>query len=919
MMNLDALLLDIEKKLPGKTCQRLVMQLQYARRVALVNGEKYDALLRGAMEKVLALHAENSVLTRDEIGQIETMLLPMQADCKKYTWLMVGHAHIDMNWMWSYPETVQIVLDTFRTMLNLMKAHPEFTFAQSQASTYAIVEEFEPEMLEEIRGRIAEGRWEVTASSWVEPDHNMPNLESEIRHLLYTRQYLTRLLGVTEESLNLDFEPDTFGHNGRWPDVAGAAGVKYFYHCRGERIEGLYRWRGQSGNELLAFCEPDWYGGTNLNDEVVQRVPDFCEKFGIPAMLTVYGVGDHGGGPTNRDLYHIEDMMSWPIFPTVKFGTYREFYAMAEAVRESLPVLEGERNVMFSGCYTTQTRIKRGNAMAERQLRKGEMFSAFAHEQTGAPYRRADLEKAWRRVLFNHFHDIIPGSGVPDTREYAMGEYQKVYAAASAARRNAYLAISDEIDTSDILTEVPRDDRGIGGGVGFGVGDYRLSATGRGAGETRIFHLFNAMETAFDGIADLVIWDYTEKPELMEFVDENGNVLPHQMTNSGHDGYWGHDFAYVLVKTQVPACGYRTITLRKKEDAPVRVFHQYIPQWRTEDVFDMTLENDLIRAEFDPVTGRLAKLTDKKTGEVKVCDAGFDMIDEDPSEGMTAWTIGRYMNVRHAGTQPRITRDVWGNLRRSYRVKMEIASDSFLEYVVHLDEGSANLVYDMTCIWHERGNDSRVLPQLSFGVKTAGSNDAFTYRNAGGEILRKGAPQDKPSLFGMAGGDVTLMCDSRYGFRGDGDAMRVTLIRATTNPDPLPEKGEIRCRVAVGLLAGQTLTHAADVFCQPVDFVSGTTHEGTLKKAHSFLQLLSGDAEISGVKLAEEGDTLVIHVANRKPEAQKVTLALDREAQVCKADLLGHETGDAWLARDGKITLDMAAHEVCALHVLKGE
>lgn len=917
MKNLDALLLDVEKKLSAKVYKRLVMQLQYARRVALVSGGKYDELLRAAMVQAISLADENGVLTREQMADIETMLLPMQADCKKYTWLMVGHAHIDMNWLWGYPETVQITLDTFRTMLNLMKAHPQFTFAQSQASTYAIVEEFEPEMLDEIRARIAEGRWEVTACSWVEPDHNMLNLESEIRHLLYTRRYLSQLLGIEEASLNLDFVPDTFGHNERRPDVLGAAGVKYFYHCRGERIEGLYRWRGQSGHELLSFCEPDWYGGTSLNDEVVQRIPDFCEKFGIPAMLTVYGCGDHGGGPTNRDLYHIEDMMTWPIFPTVKYGSYREFFQMAETVREKLPVLEGERNVMFSGCYTTQTRIKRGNAMAERMMRKAEMFSAFAHENADGPYRHADMEKAWRRVLFNHFHDIIPGSGVPDTREFAMGEYQQAMASAGAARRNAYQAISRRIDTGDILTDVPRNDRSEGAGVGFGVGDYRLAAVSRGAGSTRIFHLFNAMETPFDGVAELVIWDYKEDFSLLEFTDESGNVLPHQLTNSGHDGYWSHDFAYVLLKVQAPACGYRTVTLRKKDTAPVRTFSQYIPQWRTEDIPEMVLENELIRAEFDIMTGRLCKLTDKETGEVKVTDAGFDLINEAYVD-MSAWNIGRYMQVLPAGEQVHIMQTAHGPLRQSYWVKTSFGKDSEMTYTVSLDAGSRQLVYDMNCTWRERG-DEQVLPQLSFGAKTAQINGAFTYRNAGGEIIRKSAMQDKPSLMGMSGGDVALLCDSRYGYRGDAKQMRVTLIRAAINPDPLPEKGEVRCRIALGVLKDETLTHAANMFCEPVDFVSGTTHAGDLPKAHSFLELIEGDAEISGVKVAENGGATVVHLANRLKEEQTVTIRLDRAATVCRADLLEHPAGEPFRAENGCVKLKLAAHEVCALHILKGE
>jgi alpha-mannosidase len=156
-----------------------------------------------------------------------------------------------MNWMWRFDETVAATLDTFRTMLNLMEEYPEFKFSQSQASVYKIVEEFDPDMLEEIKKRIKEGRWEVTASTWVESDKNMPNGESLVRHILYTKRYLSELLGVDPGTLNIDFEPDTFGHNLNVPEILARGGVKYYYHCRGYDGHDIYRWKSPSGSSVI--------------------------------------------------------------------------------------------------------------------------------------------------------------------------------------------------------------------------------------------------------------------------------------------------------------------------------------------------------------------------------------------------------------------------------------------------------------------------------------------------------------------------------------------------------------------------------------------------------------------------------------------------------------------------------------------
>ena len=128
---------------------------------------------------------ENGVLTNSACDHAEKILLPLSPDAKEYKLILAGHAHIDMNWMWSWHETVAATLATFRTMLRIMDEYPDFCFSQSQGAVYKIVEDFEPEMMKKIKARIAEGRWEVTASAWVETDKNMPSTESLIKHIKY--------------------------------------------------------------------------------------------------------------------------------------------------------------------------------------------------------------------------------------------------------------------------------------------------------------------------------------------------------------------------------------------------------------------------------------------------------------------------------------------------------------------------------------------------------------------------------------------------------------------------------------------------------------------------------------------------------------------------------------------------------------
>jgi alpha-mannosidase len=231
---------------------RALYQIEYAHEVLKTASGQYAGPIEQAITSLLQANGQDGAITQAAARQVEALLAPLAPAAKQYNVICAAHAHIDMNWMWRWDETVAISLDTFRTMLDLMREYPDFKFSQSQASVYQIVEQYDPDMLDEIRLRVKEGRWEVTASTWVEADKNMPNGESHARHLLYTRRYLTRLFDLTPDQFQLDFEPDTFGHSATTPEILAGGGVKYYYHCRGDQSHHLYHWLAPSGRSILS-------------------------------------------------------------------------------------------------------------------------------------------------------------------------------------------------------------------------------------------------------------------------------------------------------------------------------------------------------------------------------------------------------------------------------------------------------------------------------------------------------------------------------------------------------------------------------------------------------------------------------------------------------------------------------------------
>jgi alpha-mannosidase len=586
------------------------------------------------------------------VAEVEAALAPLAKKAKDYRILCAAHAHIDMNWMWSYDETVMATLDTFRTMLDILGEYKDYKFSQSQASVYRIVEEYAPDMLEEIKKYVKEGRFEVTASTWVEADKNMPTGESFARHTLYTKEYLCKLLDLEPDYLCIDFEPDTFGHSANIPEISAKSGVKYYYHCRGnDEGDYLYRWRSQSGAELMVYREPYFYNSSievNIADEVLE----LSKRTGSKTLLKVYGVGDHGGGPTRRDIEKILEMSTWPIFPRLEFGTFHQYFEEMEKIRETLPILQEEINFICDGCYSSQSRIKAGNIRGERNLRLAETISTLSTAFAGGRNLKDSYKKAWKKVLFNQFHDIITGSGVIATREYACGEYSKVEAAVRAGSKDSIRQICRMIDTSGIKVEEAKDGRAAGAGVGS-------SQTENSNGKTRIFHLFNSGAAEYLGTAEIILWDYDAPVKDIVFRNPQNAVYRSQALETGD--YWGHTYTKFLVEVSIPGFGYQTVTASAEPELKPET--HYVNEMRRQHEEAFILENSRIKAVIDSMSGAVVSLIEKETGSERIDSrgggAGFCVIDEANAKSITGWypSMSSWFVGRHKLVEP-ITGDV---------------------------------------------------------------------------------------------------------------------------------------------------------------------------------------------------------------------------------------------------------------------
>lgn len=926
-------LFDIEKSEKKTYYQRrLVSEMKFAYMLSEKENGKYDALIQKAERYVTEACGEEGIITGEIAKRAEEILMPVSAAAKEYVLMCAAHAHIDMNWQWAWDETVKIVIDTVRSILRIMEEYPAFKFSQSQASVYKILEDYAPELLEQVKERVHEGRWEVSASTWVEADKNMPDGESSVRQILYAKQYLAKLLDISEDDIVIDFEPDTFGHHANVPEILNNANIKYYYHCRGmnDCEYQLYVWRAPSGAEILVNRERNFYF-VNVNPDMAFHAFSTSELTGVKKTLHVYGVGDHGGGPTRRDVERLLDMNEWPIYPTFQLVTYREFFEAVEAEKDKLPVYEGEMNCIFDGCFTSQSRNKNGNRKSEELLYKTEVFSSYAAVE-GKAYPYKMLEDCWRKVLLNQFHDIVTGSGVRDTREYALGGYQDAKAAADSMRNASYVYLADKIDTSLIVKEeeINRNEPDLARAYGAGVGSGQVE---RGSGNTRIFHIFNPLQRQRTENVEMFLWEWYGDTERIEITDAQGQEVEYQVLDKGFNDYWYHNYLKILIRPTVPAFGYTTVKLTEGQVKKIPIAFHW--ERRHQEPEQLILENDQIKVEFDKNSTAMKSVFDKKTGkELVAADKNngiFEYITEANHKGlsewrseMSAWLTGRFKKIENLNDDLEVTMQK-GKLRNSMCFEKQFHNSS-LSVEIFLDKDSRKIQYRTKCDWHEIGTEEEGVPRLQFKMTVPYKVEKYVQNVPFGLVERGEFGTDTPALSFTAAFDaeesrgIAVSCKNTYGYRCEDNSIALALLRAPYDPDPYPENGICEQEFCVEFLeekrSNAELIQKFEEYDTSMDVVSGQRHSGELPASGSFLNVRTEEAMISSVKQAESSDALIVRLYEVEGKTQSAVLEFDREVSEAESiDILERHKGKASV--DGKkVTVTLKPYELTAVKVI---
>ncbi len=793
----------------------------------------------------------------------------------------VGNSHIDMAWLWPWTETVEVVRNTFRSVLDLMREYPDFKFTMSSARTYEWMQEKYPDLFKEIEQRVKEGRWEIIGGMWVEPDLNMPDGESLVRQILIGKQYFQKNFGV---DVKIGWNPDSFGYNYQLPQIYKRAGMDYFVtqkllwaHEFTTFPYKLFWWQAPDGSKLLTYFPHDYAGGIDaepLAKDVSVWMPSIygAKVPDDPEMMHLYGVGDHGGGPTRVMLDHADQLRaSDTVFPKIQFSFASDFFRDLEKKLPTmqLPTWDGELYFQYHrGVFTTQADTKRRIRRSEENVLNAEKFASLA-TLFGRTYPQDEMELTWKNLLFDHFHDIMPGSGIAVNYLDAKRNLEDVDRAAHEVMWGSLREIASHVNTQQ---------------------------------EGLATILFNSLSWPRADVTEIE----TQLPESasnISVLDSNGKPAESQLLSMDNETHR----ARFLLLSQTPSMGYATYFVRRATSAaPVHSLLKASVD---------TLENEFIRVKVDPQTGCMTSLFDKRSGTESLAPAETDaggptratcgnllQTFVDKPKQWDAWNIDADFEKQHwdldKADEVKLVES--GPLRAVIQVKNHFQNSTFVREII-LYAGIDRVDVKMQAEWHEK----HILLKVAFPVSAHSDKAAYeipfgavdrpTTRNTPAEQAQFEVPAQRWADISDSKHGLSLMNDSKYGYDAKGNVLRLSLLRSPEWPDPHADEGHHEFTYSLyphggGWKEALTIRRGYELNYKLIA-VSVAKHEGKLPPQHSFLQSQQDNIVVSALKKAEDSNALILRFYEWAGKSGDVTLQLPPgAASASEADLMERPT-----------------------------
>ena len=770
-----------------------------------------------------------------------------EADDEKFRFHMIAHAHIDPVWLWPWSEGIAVVHSTFRSALDRMNETPDFAFTASSAQFYQWISENDPKMLEEIRKRVDEGRWNIVGGWWVEPDVNIPSGESLVRQGLYGQLTFQKLLG---HRASVAFNPDSFGHSGTLPQILKLQGMENYAFMRpmpGEKSlpSDLFWWESPDGTRVLTYRIPISYNDSRSVRSRIKQVLDQEKDQPFSTFMSFYGAGDHGGGATKENIESILELQGENNSPAVLFSTPEQYFKEIRESNLKLPTVMDDLQHHAVGCYTAESEIKKNNRASESALTVAEKIAAIGSVKWSFKYPAEELKEAWQRVLFLQFHDSLAGTSLP---EHSLTAREGFGFALDTAHQTIYKS------AQKLEWNIPSEDPSSQYMVAFNPHAWDVNC-----------HL----EYDFN-------WDL-KNPSRVE--DENGKPLNHQWSAGTTEA--GNRRKLVL-NTSLPAFGYRQIRLKEGDSQQSQ--HAVIAD-------ETSMENEFIKVKFS-ASGTIG-ITDKITGKEIFYGGNTGcrgVIIDDTSDTWSHDVKSFKTEVSSFGNAVIIFTER-GPLRAIARTMTTYGSSRLtIDWILYA--GAKHLEANVTLDWHEK------LKMLKFSFPVNVVSPVATYEIPYGFIVRNSDGNEEPGqrwidVSGTNNGIPTglaLINDAKYGYSIDGNVMNISVARSAVYAHHIPRVLDMKAEHMWQDQGIQTfrmmivphtdswkkagIARIAEEFTSSPVLIYQGIHGGSMPKSDSFLSVDNDNVVITTVKKSETNDDLIIRCIETSGSKASATIEM---------------------------------------------
>lgn len=754
---------------------------------------------------------------------------------------MIGNTHFDPVWLWTWDDAMASIHSTFRSALDRMKEDEDFIYSFATPPVFEWIKKTDPEMFDEIKARVKEGRWDICEGWWLQPDCFSATGESYARHSLYGQRYMKKNFDKFSSCV---FNIDSFGHNSQTPQILRKSHMNYYCMVRPEVYhfpitEPYFKWTGKDGSELMAFragqfheiCNKNMIEAVNITEQKMADIS--CDE------MMIYGVTNHGGAPTKKaiaDIHYLNETKPYEL----KFSTVEGYF---KAQGRPACEVNGEMLTKDFGPYTDNYFIKGKNSKAEYAVLNAEKASVIANKVLGYKYDKEKLTYCWQDIMFNQFHDILGGTCIKQAYSDSNNQLGRAIFTANEITQYSLQAVTRKINTPGTNPENPWNV------VVWNLNPHEYS--GYIESEVQWLHEFEAYS------GGIVLEDADNNRYECQIIQE-GSVIP------------GFRSRFVF-KAKIPAMGYKCFRVVKLENDDQITKNRNIRKLNTE----------FFEVEFDCVNGFIKNIINKANGRAYTDILRPECYEDDGdtwcfNTSSYGEKIDEIKLIKLEVAEDGIHRTTF---KASYKFRNSLIT---LYYTFYNSKNYFDVKYIVN--WNER----EIVLKLVSDTECSNLNVSSPFASENRPDNCYDLPMGEWISMSDENGGISFISDTLFSYTKEDSKLGLSILRSCIFGDlrlgeldktadyPIMEQGICEGKVRIVIhekdFSASRIPDMSSDFCNGPIVICEANHKGTLPAENKYVSVVSDSVQLSALKQHEDGTDDIVRLFENAGKHQEITL-----------------------------------------------